>query len=150
MKKVKSFLFSLIVFVMIGTFFQSCKQKKEKDALKALVKDLTTKASEVESAGRVLEFISVLEQAKNLDSTKQCKAAAKIYCALFQMARDGCNDSTSVCDEIAKHLYGGSFPYPGMNSICVAKVESMCKEKELFNHAQQLQQICRELRAQCR
>ncbi|WP_282124587.1 hypothetical protein [Algibacter mikhailovii] len=150
MKKVKRFLLPLIAFVLIGAFFQSCKKKKEKDALKGLVKDLTTKASEVEAAGRVLEFMSVLEQAEHLDSTKQCKAAAKIYCALFQMARDGCNDGTSVCDEIAKSLYGGSFPYPGMSSICVAKVESMCTEKELFNHKQSLQQICLELSAQCR
>ena len=143
----------LLIFVVaatvIGTSLSSCKSKREKDALKALVKDLTTKASEVESAGRILEFMSIVEQAKNLDSAKQCKAARDIYCAIYQMARDGCNDGTSVCDEIAKGLYGGSFPYPGMSSICVSKVEDMCREKELMNHSQTLQRVCLELRRQC-
>lgn len=136
----------LLGLAMLTVFGIAACSDAEKKALRDLVKDITTNAPETEAAGRALQAISVLEQAEGLSETRRCRAARDIYCAMFQMARDGCNDGTSFCDEVQKALYGGSFPVGGF-SICVAAAEDRC-QSDLLGHVPQLSRVCRELRQQ--
>ena len=142
-KLTKASLPLLIICLVLS--MMSCGNK-EKKAVRDLVQEITTNAQEVEQVGRVLQVLSALEQAKGLDSTAQCHAARDIYCAMFQMVRDRCNDQVSFCQTVANALYGGSFPVGGMR-ICTSVASDKCNE--LAGHQQKLGRLCRELRARC-
>lgn len=135
----------MVLFISLLIFMNSCGNK-EKKAVRNLVQEITSQAQEAEAVGRILQGISVLEQAQNLDSTAQCKAARDIYCALYTMVKENCIDQVSFCQTIADALYGGSFPVGGMN-ICTSIASDKCSE--LAGFKQELQQLCLELRRRC-
>ena len=137
-----------VLLFCIVVLSPACSNSESK-AVGELVKTTTSAVPETQSVGRVLEIISVLEQAEGLNETQQCRAASRIYCEMFQMVRDGCLDThtQSFCQTVANSFYGGNFPPFGMR-VCMSIAGDKCSE--LVPHEQRLGRLCQTLIAQCR
>lgn len=135
-----SLLYCLFLFV-------SCSGSEEK-ALRQLVQDITSPIPETQAAGQALQVISVLEQAQNLDSLQQCRAAKDLYCAMFQMVarQPPCTDPSAFCSAVATAFYGGSFPAFG-TTVCAGEAIEQCEN--LIGQGPRLRRICVELEQRC-
>lgn len=134
--------------LLFGLFLLAACDGAEKKALRQLVQDITSPIPETQAAGQALQVISVLEQAQNLDSLQQCRAARDLYCAMFQMVsrQPPCTDASGFCNAVATAFYGGSFP-PFGPTICAGEAIEQCEG--LIGQERRLQRICIELRQRC-
>jgi len=148
MTEFKKMLFIFGAIVSILLLVSACTSSESK-AVGELIKTTSSAVPEAESVTRILEIVNTLERASEMDQTEQCRAASRLYCQMFQMVRDGCNDAgtTSFCQEVANVFYGGNFPTLGMR-VCREVASDKCNE--LIGQEQRLQRLCLDLIAQCR
>lgn len=138
-------ILTILLFALCTT---TCGDKKKE--LIQLTQEISKCAEKTEVVGKVLDCFSLIEQAKGLNSTKQCRAARDIYRAMWHNAKEGCRENYEVCNAIQTHLYDGSFPAGGMN-ICTAAVDEQCQKIRGNTTAMDaLETIWRELDKKCK